>query len=101
MSRIESGTHLAAVVMNPSPAMSSRNAWAARVIEERIARAEAVDPMIGPGILIIPAVIALLSFGWFFPAMSLLLGAAPVIGLVLCLMDRFRAPNPTDAWHWR
>ncbi len=101
MSKIDGTTRLVAGTVHVSAPVAPRNLWAEQIVSERIARAEKVDPLIGPGILIIPAVIALLALGWAVPMLSVLFVAAPVVGLALCVMDRFRTPNPTDVWHGR
>ncbi len=101
MSKIDGTARLATDAINVSAGTVPRNLWAERIVSERIARAEKADPLMGPGILIIPAVIGLLALGWLLPVVSIVYLAAPVVALVLCVMDRFRAPNLTDVWHGR
>jgi hypothetical protein len=83
------------------PAQASAQAIGARLYAERMAQAEAPEPALDHGALIVPLIGALALAGWLLTILAVLYVLAPLAGAAFALVEQFWPATPGEIWHGR
>ncbi len=101
MSKIDASAVPDANLLHISRATPPLASDSADLISERIARGQAEDRSLGAGLLILPALAAVMMSLWTKPELTPLFATLPVAAFVVSVRAAFHPSSATDEWHGR